>query len=130
MGPLTNGEILGNEDWGKGFKRKDHWQKHLQEEHRLSRETVGELQKNVAMPPTAVLKDETWLAVLPPCIARTCRVSSVVSESKKDVATEEIREIPLSSQSESDVSDDCEETIVVDSDQKGNWSESCAEIVT
>lgn len=70
MGPLKDGEILGGEDLDKGFKRKDHWQKHLQDGHKLSRETVGALQKNIAMPPTAVLEGENWLAVLPPCISR------------------------------------------------------------
>jgi len=124
MGPLSNGEILGSEDWGKGFKRKDHWQKHLQDEHKLSRETVGELQKTVAMPPTAILKDEKWLAVLPPCISRKHRISSVSSEDSKTVANEEIKETTLGSQSESEGSDDCEETIVVDSEQNAAWAET------
>ncbi|KUJ12515.1 uncharacterized protein LY89DRAFT_688190 [Mollisia scopiformis] len=128
MGPLSNGEILGSDDWGNGFKRKDHWRKHLQEEHRLSRETVGELQKNVAMPPTAVLRDEVWLAVLPPCISRTHR-SSVSSEESKSVVKEEVRELVLESQDESDEMDDCEETIVVDSQPNGAWAEGYAEIV-
>jgi hypothetical protein len=74
MGPLEDGEILGGEDWGKGFKRKDHWQKHLQDQHKLGRETVGALQKNVAMPPTAVLKGDKWFAVLPACISKAPRI--------------------------------------------------------
>ncbi|KAE8445131.1 hypothetical protein EG329_013733 [Mollisiaceae sp. DMI_Dod_QoI] len=130
MGPLQDGEILRSEDWGKGFKRKDHWQKHLQDEHKLSRETVGALQKTIGMPPTAVLKDEKWLAVLPPCISRTHRASPTAVGSAKSSMKEEVREIPLGFTSESDGSEDCEETIVVDSSPNAEWDESYAEIIT
>ncbi|CZR52424.1 uncharacterized protein PAC_02301 [Phialocephala subalpina] len=130
MGPLKDGEILGGEDWGKGFKRKDHWQKHLQDEHKLSRETVGALQKNIAMPPTAVLEGEKWLAVLPPCISRARKTPAVVSETSKAVAEAEIREIPLGAGSESDGSEDCDETIVVDSKENAAWDERYAGVIT
>jgi hypothetical protein len=46
-----------------GFRRKDHWQKHLKAEHQASVETVKEFQKNGF--PVAVLKDEKWAIVLP-----------------------------------------------------------------
>lgn len=129
MGPLKDGEILGGEDWGKGFKRKDHWQKHLQEEHKLSRETVGALQKHIAMPPTAVLKEEKWLAVLPPCISRTPRTSFVSSEDTKEAAKEEVKEVPLGSGSESDSSDG-QETIVVDSQPEPEMAVEYTGVIT
>lgn len=125
MGPLQdNGEVSwGCEGWSKGFKRKDHWQKHLQDEHKMSRETVGELQKNIAMPPTAQLKDEKWLAVLPPCISKTCRTSSNVREDIKTGVKEEVREVPLRSGSETDGSQDCEDSILVDFEHGASWAE-------
>ena len=125
MGPLKDGEILslGEEDddddeWGKGFKRKDHWRKHLQDEHKLSRETVALLQTHVAMPPTATLKDHVWMAVLPPCISRTYKRPQNASEGPLKV--EIPFEVPrhqslLNSVVEFETIEFDEQTIVVDS---------------
>jgi hypothetical protein len=43
-----------------GFRRKDHWLKHLGAEHQAGQEEVKALKKV----PTAVLKDGVWTAVL------------------------------------------------------------------
>jgi hypothetical protein len=44
-----------------GFRRKDHWLKHLRAEHQAGQEEVKALKKEI---PTAVLKDGVWSAVL------------------------------------------------------------------
>jgi hypothetical protein len=46
-----------------GFRRKDHWQKHMRDEHSANRQVVQTIQKDGI--PMAVLKDDTWVAVLP-----------------------------------------------------------------
>jgi hypothetical protein len=125
MSTLNDGERLGEEDWGRGFKRKDHWQKHLQDEHNLSRETVGELQRNhVAMPPTAILKDEKWIAVLPACISRTYKTPKAATAAKEVVSKGEAPTgVPLQSPSDSSQLEDLlgyEETIVVQLEESVN----------
>jgi hypothetical protein len=46
-----------------GFRRKDHWQKHMKDEHKTGRQALRSFQRDGI--PMAVLKDETWSAVLP-----------------------------------------------------------------
>ncbi|TVY17601.1 hypothetical protein LARI1_G004896 [Lachnellula arida] len=46
-----------------GFRRKDHWQKHMRDEHSTNRGAVRAIQKDGI--PMAVLKNEAWVAVLP-----------------------------------------------------------------
>lgn len=46
-----------------GFRRKDHWQKHMKAEHHANRDEVKGLQKIGV--PMAVLKEGTWTPVLP-----------------------------------------------------------------
>jgi hypothetical protein len=45
-----------------GFRRKDHWQKHMKSEHQTSRVIIKELQKKGI--PVAMLKEGKWVAVL------------------------------------------------------------------
>jgi hypothetical protein len=51
-------------DWvAWGFRRKDHWQKHMKAEHHANRDEVKELQESgIAM---AVLKEGIWTPALP-----------------------------------------------------------------
>jgi hypothetical protein len=44
-----------------GFRRKDHWQKHMRDEHQMNREDVRQLQKDGI--PMAMLKDEEWVFI-------------------------------------------------------------------
>jgi len=46
-----------------GFRRKDHWQKHMKQEHSASRDLIQALQTQGI--PMAVLKDNSWIPVLP-----------------------------------------------------------------
>jgi hypothetical protein len=45
-----------------GFRRKDHWQKHMKQEHSASRDLIQALQTQGI--PMAVLKDDSWIPVL------------------------------------------------------------------
>lgn len=46
-----------------GFRRKDHWQKHMKQEHSATRSMVIAVQKQGI--PMAVLKDDSWVPVSP-----------------------------------------------------------------
>ncbi|KUJ14423.1 uncharacterized protein LY89DRAFT_138608 [Mollisia scopiformis] len=46
-----------------GFPRKDHWQKHMKQKHSMSRDLIQALQTQGI--PMAVLKDDSWIPVLP-----------------------------------------------------------------
>jgi len=51
-------------DWvAWGFRRKDHWQKHMKAEHHASRDEVKELQGHGI--PMAALKEGIWTLALP-----------------------------------------------------------------
>jgi len=50
-------------DWAQwGFRRKDHWLKHLRAEHSAGRKEVKDFQEKGI--PMAVLKDGVWSLVL------------------------------------------------------------------
>jgi hypothetical protein len=51
------------EDWVQwGFRRKDHWLKHLRAEHQAGKEEVGGFQEKGI--PMAVLKEGVWTLIL------------------------------------------------------------------
>ena len=45
-----------------GFRRKDHWQKHMKKEHHSTSDEVRTLEQLGI--PTAVLKDGIWIAII------------------------------------------------------------------
>lgn len=45
-----------------GFRRKDHWQKHMKKEHHSTSDEVRTLEQRGI--PTAVLKDGIWIAII------------------------------------------------------------------
>jgi len=55
--PALDGAML----WG--FRRKDHWQKHMKDKHQTSSQALRSIQRHGI--PMMVLKDEIWFAVLP-----------------------------------------------------------------
>lgn len=56
-------ENLGHRmTWG-GFPRKDHWQKHMKDDHNATRQAVKNFQNNGI--PMAVRKEEKWVPIWP-----------------------------------------------------------------